>query len=194
MRYKEFAHNISTNEGKKSNPSMIQTKLIKKMGQHAPGFKQELEKGQPKKVDEVIPALAARAAGALAVKGAGKLAGAAAKGIGNLAGNAVSGIGAAAKQAAGAVGTQAKALFTQQGLQRQMGAQPGKTAGAQAGQQTPPVQIKPGVKILHPGLGQTKIKSIMGKNVTLDTQKELGQNITVDQNELLAVLGQGQQA
>lgn len=84
-----------------------------------------------------------------------------------------------------------KALFTPQGFQKQMGGEPGKATGAQ---QTPAVQIKPGVKILHPGIGPTKIKSIQGKDAVLDTQKELGQNIRVDQNELLAVLGQAQQA
>lgn len=88
------------------------------------------------------------------------------------------------------LGNQPKAVFTQQGMQRQMGNKLGQAATGQ--KTTPPVQIKPGVKILHPGLGATKIKSIQGKDAVLDTQKALGQDIRVDQNELLAVLGQGQ--
>jgi hypothetical protein len=103
--------------------------------------------------------------------------------------------GIAARAAGGAVastvGTQAKALFTPKDFQKQMGV--GTQTKNIAGQKTPPVQIKPGVKILHPGIGPTKIKSIQGKDAVLDTEKELGQNIRVDQNELLAVLGQAQQ-
>lgn len=153
---------------------------------------------QDEKVDEVLPALAAGAArvGGAALRGASSLAGAAVKGVGNLAAQGSKAIGQAAGSAATNIAksagqTATKALFTPQGLQRQMGAQPGKASSAQQGT-VPPVQIKPGVKILHPGLGQTKIKSIQGKDAVLDTQKALGQDIRVDQNELLAVLGQGQ--
>ena len=156
------------------------------------------KRNRDQQVDEVLPAvlgMTARAAGGALARGAASLGGAALRGAGNLAaqgvkalgqaaGSAVSGAAKTAGQAAG------KALFTPQGMQKQMGATP----GAQAGQQTPPVQIKPGVKILHPGIGPVKIKNIQGKDAVLDTQKELGQDVRVDQNELLAVLGQGQQA
>ena len=129
------------------------------------------KRNRDQQVDEVLPAVAG------AARVAGAVGGAVAKGVGKLANAAATG---------------AKALFTQQGLQRQMGAEPGKSAATQQGT-TPPVQIKPGVKILHPGIGPTKIKSIQGKDAVLDTEKELGQNVRVDQNELLAVLGQGQE-
>ena len=154
------------------------------------------KRNRDQQVDEVLPAIGAvggalargaMAAGGALVRGATALGGAALRGAGNLAAQGAKALGQTAGQAA------SKALFTPQGLQRQMGAQPGKAATAQQGT-TPPVQIKPGVKILHPGIGPTKIKSIQGKDAVLDTQKELGQNVRVDQNELLAVLGQGQQA
>lgn len=121
------------------------------------------KRNKNQQVDEVLPAVAG-----VATRAAGSAA-----------------VGSLAKT----VGTQAKSLFTPKGFQRQMGAQPGKAAD----QSTPPVQLKPGVKILHPGIGPTKIKSIQGKDAVLDTEKELGQNIRVDQNELLAVLGQAKQ-
>lgn len=137
-------------------------------------------------VDEVLPAIGA-IGGALA-RGAVAAGGALARGVGSLAGAAARGVGSALSGAAKTAGSQ---LFTQQGMQRMMGNKPGQATTPQ--QTTPPVQIKPGVKILHPGLGPTKIKSLQGKDAVLDTQKALGQDIRVNQNELLAVLGQGQQ-
>ena len=163
------------------------------------------KRNRDQQVDEVLPAVigavggalgrgalaaggalarGATAAGGALARGAASLGGAALRGAGNLATQGVKTLGQAAGQVA------SKALFTPQGMQRQTGAQP----GAQTGQQTPPVQIKPGVKILHPGIGAVKIKNVQGKDAVLDTQKELGQDVRVDQNELLAVLGQGQQA
>jgi len=50
------------------------------------------------------------------------------------------------------------------------------------------------MNISTPGLGQTKIKSMIGKNAVLDTQKTLGLDVTVDQAQLAATLGQNQQA
>lgn len=55
------------------------------------------------------------------------------------------------------------------------------------------IQLKPGMNILSPSLGQTKIKSLRGKDAVLDTQKTLGLDVTVKQDELLATLGQNQQ-
>lgn len=160
------------------------------------------KRNRDQQVDEVLPAVAgaARVAGALggaALRTGAKLGGAALKAAAPIAKKVGSAVASGAKTlgtAAGAAVAGAaanKALFTPQGLQRQMGTQPGQAA--QQGT-TPPMQIKPGVKILHPGIGATKIKSIQGKDAVLDTQKELGQDIRVNQDELLAVLGQAQQA
>ena len=66
----------------------------------------------------------------------------------------------------------------------------GKPTQSQQAQQ--PIKLKPGMKILLPKpIGDTKIKSIQGNNAVLDTQKTpIGLDVTVDQDELLATLGQ----
>lgn len=55
-----------------------------------------------------------------------------------------------------------------------------------------PVKLKPGMKLLLPKpIGDTKIKSIQGNKAVLDTEKSpIGLDVTVDQDELLATLGQ----
>lgn len=55
------------------------------------------------------------------------------------------------------------------------------------------IQLKPGMNITSPTLGQTKVKSLQGPNAVLDTQKTLGLDVTVNKDELLATLGQNQQ-
>lgn len=136
-------------------------------------FRPRYEKDQ--KVDEFLPAalgVGARLAAPLAARALG--AGA------RMAGNAIS------------------KFVSPQALRTQVAKQIGGAAGAAAFNKTTaqgddqPVQLKPGMGISHPGIGQTKIKTITGPDVELDTQKELGQNIKVKKNELLAIMGQGQ--
>jgi phage-related protein len=62
-------------------------------------------------------------------------------------------------------------------------------------QNTQQNQLKPGMNILQPSLSKNqpiKVKSVSGssKEVELDTQKILGHNIKVNQQDLLAVLNQ----
>jgi len=136
-----------------------------------------------KELDEFLPALAtgARAVGGALATGARAVGGVVAKGA--------QAVGGAIKQGAQAVGGAAANAAGQ--------AVAGAVGQAAQGQQAPQQQIelKPGMNITSvPQLGQTKVKTIQGKNAVLDTQKTLGLDVTVDKDQLLATLGQNQNA
>lgn len=135
-----------------------------------------------KELDEFLPALAtgARAVGGALATGARAVGGVVAKGA--------QAVGGAIKQGAQAVGGAAANAAGQ--------AVAGAVGQAAQGQQAPQqqVELKPGMNIASPQLGQTKVKSVLGKNAVLDTQKTLGLDVTVDKDQLLATLGQNQNA
>ena len=137
--------------------------------------------------DEAIgPAIAqgARAVGGVLAKGA--------QAVGNAAVGGAKALGNAALQGAKTVGGQAANAVGQAVAGTVQGAAQGAVQGQQAEQ--PQIALKPGMNISTPGLGQTKIKTMIGKNAVLDTQKTLGLDVTVDQAQLAATLGQNQQA
>ena len=143
--------------------------------------------------DEAIgPAIAqgARAVGGVLAKGA--------QAVGNAAVGGAKALGNAALQGAKTVGGQAANAVGQAVAGTVQGAAQGAVQGQQGqqGQQAeqPQIALKPGMNISTPGLGQTKIKTMIGKNAVLDTQKTLGLDVTVDQAQLAATLGQNQQA
>jgi hypothetical protein len=137
--------------------------------------------------DEAIgPAIAqgARSVGGVLAKGA--------QAVGNAAVSGAKALGNAALQGAKTVGGQAANTVGQAVAGTVQGAAQGAVQGQQAEQ--PQIVLKPGMNISTPGLGQTKIKTMIGKNAVLDTQKTLGLDVTVDQAQLAATLGQNQQA
>ena len=98
-------------------------------------------------------------------------------------------------QGAKTVGGQAANAVGQAVAGTVQGAAQGAVQGQQGQQaEQPQIALKPGMNISTPGLGQTKIKTMIGKNAVLDTQKTLGLDVTVDQAQLAATLGQNQQA
>ena len=140
--------------------------------------------------DEAIgPAIAqgARAVGGVLAKGA--------QAVGNAAVGGAKALGNAALQGAKTVGGQAANAVGQAVAGTVQGAAQGAVQGQQGQQaEQPQIALKPGMNISTPGLGQTKIKTMIGKNAVLDTQKTLGLDVTVDQAQLAATLGQNQQA
>ena len=137
--------------------------------------------------DEAIgPAIAqgARAVGGVLAKGA--------QAVGNAAVGGAKALGNAALQGAKTVGGQAANAVGQAVAGTVQGAAQGAVQGQQVEQ--PQIALKPGMNISTPGLGQTKIKTMIGKNAVLDTQKTLGLDVTVDQAQLAATLGQNQQS
>lgn len=129
------------------------------------------EFNQHKKTDE---AGAINAIGGALAKGAKSVGGMVAKGAKTI-GGAIANTAQGAVQGAIQGATQTTAQPQQQ---------------AQTQQQ---IQLKPGMNITSPTLGQTKVKSLQGPNAVLDTQKTLGLDVTVNKDELLATLGQNQQ-
>ena len=136
-----------------------------------------------KELDEFLPALAtgARAVGGAVASGA--------KAVGGVVAKGAQAVGSAIKQGAQTVGGVAANAAGQAVGQAATNA----AQGQQAQQQQ--IELKPGMNITSvPQLGQTKVKTIQGKNAVLDTQKTLGLDVTVDKDQLLATLGQNQNA
>ena len=117
-----------------------------------------------------------------------------ARSVGGVLAKGAQAVGNAALQGAKTVGSTAANAVGQAVVGTIQGAAQGQqaTLGQQAEQ--PQIALKPGMKISTPGFGQTKIKTMIGKNAVLDTQKTLGLDVTVDQAQLAATLGQNQQA
>lgn len=115
---------------------------------------------QNKKVDEVLPALAAGA-----VRGAAAVGAAAAKGM---------------KAVGTAVGGAAKNTL---GSQKSATTQPGSQTAADQQQQAVPIKVGTLVPMANP-IGRVKINKIEPHSVTLDTQSKLGMNLKVDPAEL----------
>lgn len=115
---------------------------------------------QNKKVDEVLPALAAGAA-----RGAAATASAAAKGM-KAVGTAV---GSAIKKTTGSANN----------TTAQVGSQP----STDQQQQSVPIKVGALVPMANP-IGRVKINKIEPHSITLDTQSKLGMNLKVDPAEL----------
>ena len=140
-----------------------------------------------KELDEFLPALAtgARAVGGAVASGA--------KAVGGVVAKGAQAVGSAIKQGAQTVGGVAANAAGQAVGQAVGQAATNAAQGQQAQQQQ--IELKPGMNITSvPQLGQTKVKTIQGKNAVLDTQKTLGLDVTVDKDQLLATLGQNQNA
>jgi hypothetical protein len=149
---------------------------------------------RPKKdneVDEIAPALAlgARAVGGALATGARAAGSALATGARAVGSAALQG----AKTVGGAIANTAGQAVS--GIAQGAGQAIGNAVAGQSQQTQAPVKLTPGMKIALPKpVGDIKVKSIQGKNAVLDTQKTpLGMDITVDQDQLLATLGQSSQ-